>query len=269
VRYNGISRLEPSFETLAERLRDGGYATGAVVGSFVLAGKYGLDQGFAHYDDDTRSRGDPAERPASEVSDGALAWLSGAERPFFLWVHYYDPHERYAPPEPFAASFAGRPYDGEIAYVDSELGRLLGALAARGELDDTLIAVTADHGESLGEHAELTHSHTLYDAVLAVPLVFRGPFVPPGRVVEEVVRTVDIAPTLAALLGLAPSKGSDGADLSPLWSGSRTAEADAFAETSPPASSTAEPLFAIRTRDHHYVRARARSSTRSLSIRDR
>jgi arylsulfatase A-like enzyme len=115
VRYNGISRLEPSFETLAERLRDGGYATGAVVGSYVLAAKYGLDQGFAHYDDDTRSRGDPAERPASEVSDGALAWLASAGRPFFLWVHYYDPHQRYAPPEPFASRFTGRPYDGEIA----------------------------------------------------------------------------------------------------------------------------------------------------------
>jgi arylsulfatase A-like enzyme/Flp pilus assembly protein TadD len=257
VRYNGISRLDPSFETLTERLRDGGYATGAVVGSYVLAAKYGLDQGFAHYDDDTRSRGDPAERPASEVSDGALAWLAGAERPFFLWVHYYDPHERYAPPEPFASRFAGRPYDGEIAYVDSELGRLLAALAARGELDETLIAVTADHGESLGEHAEITHSYTLYDAVLAVPLVFRGPGVPAGRVVEGVVRTVDVAPTLSALLGLAPSGESDGADLSPLWSGSRTAaDGIAFAETLATRLEHGwSPLFAIRTRDHHYVRA--------------
>ena len=180
VRYNGISRLLPSFDTLTERLRDAGYATGAVVGSAVLAGKYGLDQGFDHYDDDTRSRGDPAERPASEVTDGALAWLEHAERPFFLWVHYYDPHERYAPPAPFADRFAGRPYDGEVAYVDAELGRLFDSLAARGELDEALIVVTSDHGESLGEHAELTHSYSLYDAVLAVPLVFRGPGVPPA-----------------------------------------------------------------------------------------
>jgi choline-sulfatase len=257
VRYNGISRLQPSFETLAERLRDAGYATGAVVGSVVLAGKYGLDQGFQHYDDDTRSRGDPAERPATEVSNGALAWLEHAERPFFLWVHYYDPHERYAPPEPFSTAFAGRPYDGEIAYVDSELGRLLGALAARGELDGTLIAVTSDHGESLGEHAELTHSYTLYDAVLAVPLVFRGPGVPAGPPVEGVVRTVDVAPTLSSLLGLSPLGESDGVDLSPLFGGASVPpDRFAFAETLATRLEHGwSPLFAIRTRHHHYVRA--------------
>jgi tetratricopeptide (TPR) repeat protein len=223
----------------------------------VLAGKYGLDQGFEHYDDDTQSRGDPAERPASEVTDGALAWLEGAERPFFLWVHYYDPHERYAPPPPFANSFAGRPYDGEIAYVDSQLGRLLDALSARGELDQTLIALTSDHGESLGEHAELTHSYTLYDAVLAVPLVLRGPRVPPARVVEGVVRTVDLAPTLSSLLDLAPLEASDGRDLSPLWSDSSPgSDRFAFAETLATRLEHGwSPLFAIRTRSHHYVRA--------------
>jgi arylsulfatase A-like enzyme/Flp pilus assembly protein TadD len=257
VRCNGISRLQPSFDTITERLRDAGYATGAVVGSYVLAGKYGLDQGFQHYDDDTRSQGNPAERPASEVSDGALAWLEHAGKPFFLWVHYYDPHERYAPPEPFATRFAGRPYDGEIAYVDSELGRLLDALAGHGELEDTLIAVTSDHGESLGEHAELTHSYTLYDAVLAVPLVFRGPGVPADRRVEGVVRTVDVAPTLASLLGLGPIGGSDGVDLSPLWSDSQAPpDRLAFAETLATRLEHGwSPLFAIRTRHHHYVRA--------------
>jgi len=257
VRYNGVSRLQPSFQTLTEQLRDAGYATGAVVGSYVLAGKYGLDQGFDHYDDDTQSRGNPAERPASEVTDAALAWLEGAERPFFLWVHYYDPHERYAPPPPFATRFAGRPYDGEIAYVDSELGRLLESLGARGALDETLIAVTSDHGESLGEHAELAHSYSLYDAVLAVPLVFRGPGVPRARVVKGVVRSVDVAPTLSSLLGLAPLAGSDGMDLSPLWGDSSPpSDRFAFAETLATRLEHGwSPLFAIRTRSHHYVRA--------------
>ena len=257
VRYNGISRLRPSFETLTERLRDAGYATGAVVGSTVLAGKYGLDQGFEHYDDDTQSRGDPAERPASEVTDAALAWLEHAERPFFLWVHYYDPHELYAPPAPFAERFADRPYDGEVAYVDAELGRLLDSLVAQGKLEETLIAVTSDHGESLGEHSELTHSYSLYDAVLAVPLVFRGPGVPPARVVEGVVRTVDIAPTLSSLLGLQPLGESDGIDLSPLWGdGSPASDRFAYAETLATRLEHGwSPLFAIRTRDHHYVRA--------------
>jgi arylsulfatase A-like enzyme/Flp pilus assembly protein TadD len=257
VRYNGISRLQPSFETLTERLHDAGYATGAVVGSYVLAARYGLDQGFEHYDDDTRAHGNPAERPAVEVSDAAIAWLERAERPFFLWVHYYDPHEKYAPPEPFRSAFAGRPYDGEIAYVDSELGRLIGALATRGELERTLIAVTADHGESLGEHSELTHSYSLYDAVLAVPLVFRGPGVAAGPPLEGVVRTVDLAPTLSSLLGLPPAQESDGVDLSVLWSGvSDPPDRFAFAETLATRLEHGwSPLFAIRTRHHHYVRA--------------
>jgi arylsulfatase A-like enzyme/tetratricopeptide (TPR) repeat protein len=257
ARYNGFSRLRKSYDTLAERLRDAGYATGAVIGSYVLAGKYGLDQGFDHYDDDTRSRGNPAKRTATEVSDGALAWLAGARKPFFLWVHYFDPHKVYAPPEPFATTFAGRPYDGEIAYVDSELGRLLDALVGRGEFDETLIAVTADHGESLGEHNELTHSYTLYDAVLAVPLIFRGPGVPAGRVVEGVVSTVDVAPTVSALLDLAPFGESDGVDLSPLWSDSSPRPNRlAFAETLATRLEHGwSPLYAVRTRRHHYVRA--------------
>jgi arylsulfatase A-like enzyme/Tfp pilus assembly protein PilF len=257
ARYNGVSRLEPRFDTLTERLRERGYATGAVVGAYVLAAKYGLEQGFQQYDDETRSRGDPAQRSATEVTDRALAWLARTKRPFFLWAHYYDPHERYEPPEPFASAFAGRPYDGEVAYVDSELGRLLEALRAQRDFENTLIVVTSDHGESLGEHAELTHSYTLYDAVLAVPLVLRGPGVPSARVVEGVVRSVDIAPTLASLLDL-PSLGEvDGSDLSLLWDRSAPApERLAFAETLATRLEHGwSPLFAIRTREHHYVRA--------------
>jgi arylsulfatase A-like enzyme/Flp pilus assembly protein TadD len=257
VRYNGISRLPPSFDTMTERLRDAGYATGAVIGAYVLAGKFGLDQGFEYYDDETRLQGDSAQRPASEVTALALDWLERAERPFFLWVHYYDPHEGYTPPEPFATRFAGRPYDGEIAYADSELGRLVDDLSARGELDRTLVVLTSDHGESLGEHDELTHSYTLYDAVLAVPLIFSGPGVPAKRLVEGVVSLVDVAPTLYSLLGIAPVGGLDGVDLSPLWSGSSDpSDRFAFAETLTTRLEHGwSPLFAIRTRQHHYVRA--------------
>jgi tetratricopeptide (TPR) repeat protein len=141
--------------------------------------------------------------------------------------------------------------------VDSEFGRLLEALSARGVFDDTLIAVTADHGESLGEHSELAHSYTLYDAVLAVPLIFRGPGVPAGRAVEGVVRTVDVAPTLSSLLGFAPLRESDGEDLSPLWNDpSPPSDRLAFAETLATRLEHGwSPLFAVRTRHHHYVRA--------------
>jgi len=128
------------------------------VGAFVLASRFGLDQGFESYDD--RMSGQRAvaggflERSASAVTESALAWLERAPRPFFLWVHYYDPHREHEPPMPFAADFRERPYDGEIAYVDAEFGRLLAGLHAAGELAETLVVVTADHGESLGEHGE-------------------------------------------------------------------------------------------------------------------
>jgi arylsulfatase A-like enzyme len=173
VRHNGVYRLDGEIETLAERFRAAGYATGAVTGAVVLARRYGLDQGFQSYDDGTSSRRSGAggflERRAAEVTERALAWLAQATRPFFLWVHYYDPHHDYRPPQPFAERFSASPYDGEIAYVDTQLGRLLDGLEPGGSHRETLILVTSDHGESLGEHGESTHAYTLYDAVLRVP----------------------------------------------------------------------------------------------------
>jgi len=261
VRDNGGFRLDAKVETLAERMRGAGYTTGAVLGAFVLAKRFGLDQGFESYDD--RMTGQRAvaggflERSASAVTASALAWLERAPRPFFLWVHYYDPHMEHEPPMPFAAEFRGRPYDGEIAYVDAELGRLLAELRASGDLAETLVVVTADHGESLGEHGELTHSYTLYDATLAVPLLLRGPGVPAGRTVSGVVSSVDIAPTILSLLALDPLPGVDGRDLASSWSGAADpVRRGAYAETlATELHHGWSPLFAVRTPDHHYVRA--------------
>jgi arylsulfatase A-like enzyme/Flp pilus assembly protein TadD len=260
VRHNGMYTLAPAEESLPERLRDAGWATGAFVGAWVLAARFGLDQGFDRYDDATSAGlaapGGYAERRADAVSDAALAWLESAPRPFFLWAHYYDPHASYRPPAPYAERFAGRLYDGEIAWVDAQLGRLVAALRARGELDRTLVVVTSDHGESLGEHDELTHGYTLHDAVLRVPLVLRGPGVPAGRVVDPLVRSVDVAPTVLAWLGQDGLAATAGHDLRPLWQGADPAERVAYSETLATELELGwSPLFSIRTRRFRYVQA--------------
>ncbi|HEX2484565.1 MAG TPA: sulfatase-like hydrolase/transferase [Myxococcota bacterium] len=259
VRHNGMFRLAPERVTLAERFHDAGFATGAVVGAVVLASRYGLDQGFDHYDDAqgegrASATGYP-ERRAEEVTDAALRWLAGVDRPFFLFVHYYDPHAEYQPPAPFAERFAGRPYEGEVAYVDAQVGRLLEGLRASGRLERTIVAVTSDHGEGLGEHGERTHSYTLYDATLAVPLLVQGPGVPRGRVVPGVVSLASLAPTLLALAGLPPLADADGRDLAPLFAEGR-ADETAYAESlATQLDHGWAPLHALRTSLHHYVRA--------------
>ena len=260
VRHNGMYRLAPGWETLPERLRDAGWATGAFVGAYVLAARFGLDQGFDRYDDTTSTElaapGGFTERSADAVSDAALAWLESAPRPFFLWTHYYDPHASYRPPTPYADRFAERPYDGEIAWVDAQLARIVSALRSRGELDRTLIVVTSDHGESLGEHGELTHGYSLYDAVLRVPLIFRGPGVPAGRLVEPLVRSIDVAPTVLSLLGRGGLPASSGRDLRPLWEGADAAERVAYSETLATELELGwSALFSIRSERFRYVQA--------------
>jgi arylsulfatase A-like enzyme/Tfp pilus assembly protein PilF len=261
VRHNGVYRLDGEIETLAERFREAGYATGAVMGAVVLARRYGLDQGFESYDDGISSKrsggGGFLERGAAEVTDHALEWMGRAPRPFFLWVHYYDPHHDYRPPQPFDSRFPASPYDGEIAYVDTQLGRLLDGLEPERSQRETLILVTADHGESLGEHGESTHAYTLYDAVLRVPLILSGPGVPRGRVVESLVRTVDVAPTLLTLAGLPALAEADGESFTPhLTDGPRPPARVAYAETLATRIEQGwSPLFAARSEGHLLVRA--------------
>ncbi len=179
------------------------------------------------------------------------------ERRFFLWLHYYDPHAAYQPPVSFKERFAGHPYDGEIAYVDEQLERVFRALRSSGEWDRTLVVATSDHGESLGEHGEHTHAYTLYDAVLKVPLVLRGPGIPAARRVREVVSAIDLAPTILARAGLAPLADADGRDLSPLWEAEPGfEERPAYAETlATQLDHGWAPLFALRSDRHLYVRA--------------
>jgi len=205
IRLNGMDPLPADATTLAERMKSAGYRTGAVVGSVVLDKAHGLGQGFETYDDEisTPASGTVAmaslQRTASEVTAAAKAWLQEPRAPWFLWVHYYDPHRPYEAPSRFAKAAAGRPYDGEIAYVDAQIGSLLAAI----DRDRTVVVVTSDHGEALGEHGEPDHGFFLYDATLHVPLIVAGPGIKPS-VVKEQVRSIDIAPTIARLAGAAP-----------------------------------------------------------------
>lgn len=260
ARDNGIFRLAAENVTLAERLSELGYDTAAVVGAFVLERRYGMDQGFATYDDGFTRRAFEdgfLERPASEVADRAIAWLENhAERPFFLWAHFFDPHAGYAPPAPYDAQFSDAPYDGEIAYTDAQLGRILAWLAAHGR-DDVVVVVTSDHGESLGEHREDTHGYGLYDATLAVPLLVRGPGVPAGRVVSQVVSNAGVTPLILDLVGAAIPEGLDGHNLARFWAAEPPADSPpVYAETLATRFAYGwAPLYAIRTQRYHYVRA--------------
>ncbi|MBW2394941.1 MAG: sulfatase-like hydrolase/transferase [Deltaproteobacteria bacterium] len=212
VRHNGVYFLRNEARTLAEGFREGGWATGAVLGAFVLSSQFGLQQGFDLYDDhfdEHRSSGSGfVERSATEVTDQALRWVESVDSPFFLWVHYYDPHADYQPAEPYASRFASSPYVGEIAYTDAEFGRLLDALRARDRWANTVVALTSDHGEGLGEHGESTHGYFLYESVLRVPLLLRGPGLSPGSRRSDPVSNAAVGPTLVSLAKLPPLDSS-------------------------------------------------------------
>jgi len=225
VRDNGTFVLAPKIETLAKRLAARGYDTAAVVSAVVLARRQGLDHGFRIYDDDLGTgyaQGTlVSERTADATTSAALKAMAGLKPPFFLWVHYYDPHEEYRPPTRFADAAKGpnRLYDGEIAFMDEQIGELLKKLPAA-----TDVLAVGDHGEMLGEHGEATHGLLLNRAARRVPLILAGPGVPPGRVSECLVRTVDIAPTLLGLAGAGAVSGLDGSSLLPVPGGAGGAD---------------------------------------------
>jgi choline-sulfatase len=229
VRDNGGFFLDERQTTLAERLQARGFTTGGFVGAYVLDHKWGIAQGFQTYFDDfdlskyqSLSLGS-VDRPGNEVADRALAWLGGvASKRFFGWVHFYDAHSPYDPPEPFKSRYAGHPYVGEIAFVDSQVGRLLDYLDAHHLADRTVVVVMGDHGESLGEHGEGTHGFFVYQATMHVPLLIRTPYdAMMGRRVADTVRSIDILPTTLELLGLKSSEHLEGTSIVPLMTGAK------------------------------------------------
>lgn len=210
---NGLVALSDRAVTLADLLSSYKVRNGAFVSSFVLSARFGLDQGFDHYDEvkDVRllNGGLMQERPAGETVDAALEWVADVEGPYFLWVHLFDPHSPYRPPEPYLSRFSSDPYQGEIAYADAEIGRLMTALEGRAD-GPPLVVITSDHGEALGEHGERTHGAFVYDATLHVPLLIAGPGVREGNVIPDAVSTADLMPTVLDLLRLPIPAGLDG-----------------------------------------------------------
>lgn len=269
--------LSPRLPYLPDLLKAQGYHTGAFVGSLILdpldGTAPGFDRGFEVYDAGFHlrrhgmDRYKSVERRAGDVVNHALEWLSQLPNgPFFLWVHLYDAHDPYDPPAPFKARFASQPYDGEIAYADSAVGKLVDEIRKHGLYDETLIAVMADHGESLGAHGENTHGIFLYDETLHVPLLFKLPVShAAGKRIDARVRLVDVAPTILQEAGLPVPKEMQGESLSVMMmkpaAGPHSAtaveeERSAYAETDYPHRAFGwSSLRALRSGKYLYVRA--------------
>ena len=258
VRDNLGFKLDPKIPLLAERLSAAGYSTAAYVSAAVLDREGGLARGFATYDDALRTGDrrafDYQERAASQTVDAVLKQLGTLKSPFFLWVHFYDPHLPYVPPEPYASRFKDRPYDGELAFMDAQIGRLWDALKRQGTT--VYVVVAGDHGESLGEHGEEGHGVFLYQATQHVPLIMTGPGLPPGTTAASNVGLIDIAPTILDLLRLPPLKDADGRSLVPLLHGARPAAPGYEMETFYPELAYGwAPLRALCAGPYKYIAA--------------
>jgi arylsulfatase A-like enzyme/Tfp pilus assembly protein PilF len=219
IHDNAGYRLEESQRTLAEIFSENGYETAAFVAAFPLDSRFGLTQGFGLYDDRYRSQrivNEMAmpERRGDMVVAAASAWLeSRGETPWFLFVHLYDPHFPYEAPEEHGRLYPTDPYAGEVSFVDEQVGLLLASLEVRNRLDDTIVLLTADHGEGLGEHEERTHGIFAYEATIRVPLLLAAPSIGGGTRVRARARHVDVAPTLVELAGLEAKTAFDGRSL--------------------------------------------------------
>ena len=261
VHDNAGFMLDPKTTTLAKILKGNGYQTAAFVSAFVLDSRFGLKQGFDLYSDNFALTEGPLDntevsRRAEVTQTEVDAWLARSkDKKFFLWVHYYDPHDPYDPPEPYRTEYKANPYDGEIAYVDHVLGKLLSDLEQSKLMDKTLIVLTGDHGESLGEHGERTHSLFIYDATLHVPLLIRLPGIK-SKQIQDVVGHIDIAPTILDWLGIPSHSEMQGKSLIPVMQGKEKGNRSVYSE-----SLFAElhygwsPLKSLTTQDYRFIDA--------------
>jgi len=261
VRVNGLHYLNEAENTLAELFKRRGFTTFAAVGAYVMVSKFGLGQGFDDYDD---SLGTSAlfaefesEIPADRVYRKFSGWLRrhGAQK-FFAWVHFYDPHLPYEPPPEFRERFPDHPYDGEIAFVDRYVGKIVDELRQRGLLEKTLVVVTSDHGEAFLEHGEEGHGLLAYEETIRVPLIFFSPVqLAAGITVEPRVRLVDLMPTLAELFGLEPPAGMQGRSFADLLRGAGEAEPRTvyFESMAGPELKNWAPLVGVIVGEHKYI----------------
>jgi arylsulfatase A-like enzyme/Tfp pilus assembly protein PilF len=237
VRDNGGYHLEDSETTLAEVLKSKGYTTAGFVSAFILDSVFNLQQGFDFYYDNfdvAEYQGlDPRsiQRRADEIEAEAEHWLDqNSNKKFFAWVHFYDPHDPYNPPEPYRSEYSTEPYDGEIAFTDEYVGKLVSKLESSGQLDRTILIVTGDHGEGLGEHGESTHGMFIYNSTMHVPLFIRLPH-GKKKIVDAVVGHIDLEPTILDMLGIPIPANVNGASLLPVLQGKEKKERFAYVES--------------------------------------
>jgi len=262
--YHGVHdnegyKLGQSHVTLAEILRQNGFVTGAIISAFVMDSQFGLDQGFDSYNDEFEEEMENnviSQRRGGEVSRFALDWLDRhRNEKFFLFLHYYDPHTRYEPPEPFASRYRDNLYAGEIAYTDYCIGQVIEKLKEFGLYDSTLIIITSDHGEMLGEHSELTHGYFIYQSAIKVPLIIKLPGQTKSREISHIVGLVDIVPTVCELLGLEVPGDIQGADLSGYFGGKQPPAADRhlYCESMYPTRYDGNSLLGVITERFKYI----------------
>jgi arylsulfatase A-like enzyme/Tfp pilus assembly protein PilF len=237
VHDNSNFKVADDFLTLAEYLKQKGYATGAFIGAFPLDSRFGLGQGFDVYDESYPSQSSvefaAPERRAEEVIRAAVDWIAGQRSTWFSFVHLWDPHTPYSPPEPFLSQFKDDPYSGEAAYVDSQLGKLFDFMKKRDMFQNTLVILTGDHGESLGEHGELTHNYFAYNSTIWIPLIISGPGIENGRTAQYVCHA-DIFPTVCDVLQTDKPSFLQGNSLLPLMRGKKIKKREIYFESLDP-----------------------------------
>jgi choline-sulfatase len=263
VRDNAGFRFPAGMETIATLLKSRGYSTGAFVSAFPLESRFGLTRGFDVYDDRLGESGGPAmrlehipRRPGVETVEAARRWIAAQVpgQPYFCWVHLYEPHWPYAPPEPFASRFRENPYQGGVATADAALGPLVEPILEQGAAGRTLVVLTADHGEALGDHDEITHGILAYEATLRIPLVLYGPRLFSPRVVRDPVRHVDLLPTILDAVGLGGPVETDGRSLLALAAGRRQPVDAAYFEALTAAATRGwAPLYGVIRGSQKYV----------------
>ena len=260
--YHGVSdnpgfKLESRYLTLAEMLKAANYKTGAFIGAFVLDARFGLNKGYDVYDDDmgpaSVDESDAVERTADQVVQQAMDWISTQKQKWFGWVHVFDPHDPYAPPEPFRTEYRNDPYSGEVAFVDAQLGRLFDSLEKSGALAKTIIIITGDHGEAFGEKEELRHGFFAYNNTLHIPLILYVPGAAPVTVAENAAH-IDIFPTVCDLLGLPVPAQVQGESLLPLIAGKKRQKTLIYFESmAPHLTMDAAPLSGFISGDLKFI----------------
>jgi arylsulfatase A-like enzyme/Tfp pilus assembly protein PilF len=268
VRDNVGYKLDDSMVTIAELLKPHGFQTAAFVGSYVLDSQFGLNQGFDFYYDkfnpgknpDGFLKLDQLERRGEEVMRHTLQWMETAapRGNFFAWIHLYDPHDPYEPPEPFKTKYKSKPYDGEIAYVDRQIGRLLAFLESKKLYDKTAIVLVGDHGESFGEHNEVKHGYFIYDTTILVPFIVKPSGLHPfrGVTVRSQVRLTDVVPTILQLLDMPKAQSVQGTGLLSLLLGKQSdLRLEAYSETYYPAQFGGSSLRSLRMPGNKFIDA--------------